>query len=424
MTEFQPGDRVSIEGTVKRTEWTKLGDNPGQSLLYVALDPDANATLCVSPSWATLTLVSRPAPPLPTEPGTTGYATVRGVPGVRVMRGRYWFSAVLVSGNLVHCDDDLRDFIPDPDTTTICEDSGYTRYVCQATDICDCFEPRVVPDPQPVPAQDDTSAAPLYAPNGLKTLHEDLCRAQTAVGQFYTDDRTWGTVKRLQSLIDQIEVYRPLGSNGKHGNLHTSYCGCDADPTPATPQPAPEPPCECGHGRGDHGPGLTDCRAVKGCPCTAYRPAALEPACTCTRDTSGHIVSLDPTCPARDADPTPKPWSRLCECGHGPKYHYSGGCSWGSCACLRGPYRPATEPSTNTGKPSITTRDTNAYPTGLVARVERATTDPGTPAGLTSAAHRAALAVADWIEQRPGLGATERRIMAALIRREVEDGAS
>lgn len=54
-------------------------------------------------------------------------------------------------------------------------------------------------------------------------------------------------------------------------------------------------------------------------------------------------------------------------------------------------------------------------PSGLVERVEQAMTDPGTPAGLTSAAHRAALAVADWLDDHFALPGA-----AGCIRREVE----
>ena len=70
----------------------------------------------------------RPAPtpqsdqPLPTEPGTTGTATVRGVPGVRVMRTALnsevhtWTSAVAVQHadgtTCFHKDSDVADFVP------------------------------------------------------------------------------------------------------------------------------------------------------------------------------------------------------------------------------------------------------------------------------------------------------------------------
>lgn len=69
------------------------------------------------------------------------------------------------------------------------------------------------------------------------------------------------------------------------------------------------------------------------------------------------------------------------------------------------------------GWPTPATPSPQPEPTGLVERVERATTDPGTPAGLTSAAHRAALAVADWLDEQPYY---QQHAFATLIRREVE----
>lgn len=97
MSEYEPqtGDLVSIRAKVIAT----LGDN-GYGL----------------------TLIDRPAPPLPTEPGTTGTATVRGVPGMRVMlhdddnygARNHWGTPVPVCGYYGHADSDISDFTPDP----------------------------------------------------------------------------------------------------------------------------------------------------------------------------------------------------------------------------------------------------------------------------------------------------------------------
>lgn len=60
----------------------------------------------------------------------------------------------------------------------------------------------------------------------LKMLRETLCLAQWSLN--YTGQ--WGSnyhSDRIQKLINQIDILRPLGSNGKHGNLHTMHCGCD-----------------------------------------------------------------------------------------------------------------------------------------------------------------------------------------------------
>ena len=61
----------------------------------------------------------------------------------------------------------------------------------------------------------------------LKMLRETLCIAQaraseTRVGRFVNAH----DVTRLQLLIDEIDRHRPLGPDGKHGDLHTPTCGC------------------------------------------------------------------------------------------------------------------------------------------------------------------------------------------------------
>ena len=78
-----------------------------------------------------------------------------------------------------------------------------------------------------------STRVPLWVEAGqLKMLRETLCRIQT-VALGYLADEFGSTSKleqdrtRLQLLIDEIDQHRPLGSNGKHGNLHTETCGCD-----------------------------------------------------------------------------------------------------------------------------------------------------------------------------------------------------
>lgn len=59
----------------------------------------------------------------------------------------------------------------------------------------------------------------------LKMARETLCTAQHAVATMYpTED---SHITRLQRMIDQIDVQRPLGPDGKHGNRHTPTCGCE-----------------------------------------------------------------------------------------------------------------------------------------------------------------------------------------------------
>lgn len=79
----------------------------------------------------------------------------------------------------------------------------------------------------------------------LKMLREALCLAQTALTQLTkvtiavnrSDQATAQLLmaharyrsRDLQTVIDAIDVQRPLGSDGKHGNRHTENCGCDRD---------------------------------------------------------------------------------------------------------------------------------------------------------------------------------------------------
>lgn len=56
-----------------------------------------------------------------------------------------------------------------------------------------------------------------------KSLHEAFCYAQT-----YLPDNDQGNYFRLvlQDLINDLEIDRPLGLDGKHNDLHTEICGC------------------------------------------------------------------------------------------------------------------------------------------------------------------------------------------------------
>jgi hypothetical protein len=65
-------------------------------------------------------------------------------------------------------------------------------------------------------------------PDGPKMLRETLCVAQTLIGNsnLYADRRT-EHVNRLSRLIAACDTHRPLGQDGKHGDLHTPTCGCD-----------------------------------------------------------------------------------------------------------------------------------------------------------------------------------------------------
>ena len=63
----------------------------------------------------------------------------------------------------------------------------------------------------------------------LKALREALCVAQGAISREYVgEQRDYGQryAQRLAVLIERIDEARPLGSDGKHGDLHTDLCGC------------------------------------------------------------------------------------------------------------------------------------------------------------------------------------------------------
>jgi len=66
----------------------------------------------------------------------------------------------------------------------------------------------------------------------LKSLRESLCMAQSALTYYPYVSRDNELVYRgrIQEILDRIDEHRPLGSNGKHGNLHTDTCGCEDKP--------------------------------------------------------------------------------------------------------------------------------------------------------------------------------------------------
>lgn len=67
-------------------------------------------------------------------------------------------------------------------------------------------------------------------PDGPKMLRETLCVAQGRIGNSPLDEgRKKEHIDRLSRLIAECDRHRPLGSDGKHGSLHTATCGCDID---------------------------------------------------------------------------------------------------------------------------------------------------------------------------------------------------
>lgn len=65
--------------------------------------------------------------------------------------------------------------------------------------------------------------------DGPKMLRETLCAAaQSLIGNSnLNDDHRTEHVNRLQRLINQCDMHRPIDSDGKHGEMHTMTCGCE-----------------------------------------------------------------------------------------------------------------------------------------------------------------------------------------------------
>jgi hypothetical protein len=62
----------------------------------------------------------------------------------------------------------------------------------------------------------------------LKVFRETLCRAQSNIAQrAYDRFAVSNDIAHVQHLIEEIDIHRPLGQDGKHGDLHTPTCGCD-----------------------------------------------------------------------------------------------------------------------------------------------------------------------------------------------------
>ena len=64
-------------------------------------------------------------------------------------------------------------------------------------------------------------------PDSPKMLCETLCVAQARIGNSsYDEGRKREHIDRLQRLIDECDRHRPVGTDGKHGDRHTSTCWC------------------------------------------------------------------------------------------------------------------------------------------------------------------------------------------------------
>lgn len=75
----------------------------------------------------------------------------------------------------------------------------------------------------------------MPVPGGPKMLRETLARACAAIAERELDEESIAIdLELLSILIERLDQMRPLGVDGKHGNLHTQHCGCeDKDDMPA-----------------------------------------------------------------------------------------------------------------------------------------------------------------------------------------------
>ena len=85
----------------------------------------------------------------------------------------------------------------------------------------------------------------LVISDSLKLLRETLCIAQSAIAESHVNwCKSHGN--RLQRLINEIDRHRPLGADGKHGDLHTETCGCEPAGLHCTHWHDGEACCRCG----------------------------------------------------------------------------------------------------------------------------------------------------------------------------------
>lgn len=78
-----------------------------------------------------------------------------------------------------------------------------------------------------------------YTIDKPKQLRETLCVAQALIGNSYLNTALKKThMARLQRLIDDCDCMRPLGPDGKHGDMHTDMCGCEEDHGRTVPPPS------------------------------------------------------------------------------------------------------------------------------------------------------------------------------------------
>lgn len=88
-------------------------------------------------------------------------------------------------------------------------------------------EARTTPVASSRPPVTDTMIHAPRPADTLKMIRETLCVAQTHLNLHDVSSRRQEHSDRIGRLIADIDRQRPLGPDGKHGDRHTSTCGCD-----------------------------------------------------------------------------------------------------------------------------------------------------------------------------------------------------
>ena len=111
----------------------------------------------------------------------------------------------------------------------------------------------------------------LVLADSLKSVRETLCVAQHAVNQLPDGYSAGGSAlhhsELIGRLIAEIDRQRPLGPNGKHGELHTETCGCERPGLHCVHWHDGDNCCRCGAPRDPNvcqGCGSSDCPGCQG----------------------------------------------------------------------------------------------------------------------------------------------------------------
>ena len=74
----------------------------------------------------------------------------------------------------------------------------------------------------------------IHSKTSIKMVGEALRYAQSGMLNTYpAGPQRDGYAKIIQDLINDVNRQRPIGNDGKHGDLHTENCGCELSETEA-----------------------------------------------------------------------------------------------------------------------------------------------------------------------------------------------